>query len=148
MELSPSWEAVNCAATQELPSILWNPKVHLLCSQEPDNTIHSVNNSFLLRKRVTNLTQWSKVLLKLLWLSKVKKSHSIYGIPMSVRELERARHSFIYCSRRIQTIPSCSLRLTSCLLIYYSTALNTNPLETRPVTAIKDTLRHSTQSNT
>jgi hypothetical protein len=27
-ELSPSWEAVNCAATQELPSTLWNPKVH------------------------------------------------------------------------------------------------------------------------
>jgi hypothetical protein len=25
---SPFWEAVNCAATQELPSILWNPKVH------------------------------------------------------------------------------------------------------------------------
>jgi hypothetical protein len=28
MELSPSWEAANCAATEELPSILWNPKVH------------------------------------------------------------------------------------------------------------------------
>jgi hypothetical protein len=28
MELSPSWEAANCAATQELPNILWNPKVH------------------------------------------------------------------------------------------------------------------------
>jgi hypothetical protein len=28
MDLSPSWEAVNCAATQELPSVLWNPKVH------------------------------------------------------------------------------------------------------------------------
>jgi hypothetical protein len=28
MELSPSWEAASCAATQELPSILWNPKVH------------------------------------------------------------------------------------------------------------------------
>jgi hypothetical protein len=27
-ELSPSWEASNCAATQEIPSILWNPKVH------------------------------------------------------------------------------------------------------------------------
>jgi hypothetical protein len=25
MELSPSWEAVNCAGTQELPRILWNP---------------------------------------------------------------------------------------------------------------------------
>jgi hypothetical protein len=26
MELSPSWVAANCAATQELPSILWIPK--------------------------------------------------------------------------------------------------------------------------
>jgi hypothetical protein len=28
MELSPSSEAANCATIQELPSILWNPKVH------------------------------------------------------------------------------------------------------------------------
>jgi hypothetical protein len=28
MELGPSSEAASCAATQELPSILWNPKVH------------------------------------------------------------------------------------------------------------------------
>jgi hypothetical protein len=28
MELSPSWGAANSAATQEFPSILWNPKVH------------------------------------------------------------------------------------------------------------------------
>jgi hypothetical protein len=28
MELSPPWEAASCAATQELPSILCNPKVH------------------------------------------------------------------------------------------------------------------------
>jgi hypothetical protein len=28
MELSPSWEAANCAATQELRSILLNLKVH------------------------------------------------------------------------------------------------------------------------
>jgi hypothetical protein len=28
MELSTSWKAANCAATQEIPSILWNPKVH------------------------------------------------------------------------------------------------------------------------
>jgi hypothetical protein len=27
MELSPSWEAANCAATQEILSFLWNPKV-------------------------------------------------------------------------------------------------------------------------
>jgi hypothetical protein len=28
MELSPFYEAACCAATQEFPSILWNPMVH------------------------------------------------------------------------------------------------------------------------
>jgi hypothetical protein len=28
MELSPSWEAANCAATQEIPNILRNSKFH------------------------------------------------------------------------------------------------------------------------
>jgi hypothetical protein len=35
MQLSPSWEAANCATTQEFPSYLWNPKVHYCVQRSP-----------------------------------------------------------------------------------------------------------------
>jgi hypothetical protein len=34
-ELSPSWEAANCAATQEFLSILWKPKFHYRVHNSP-----------------------------------------------------------------------------------------------------------------
>jgi hypothetical protein len=78
MELSPSWQPA-CAATQELPNILWNPKVHYRAHNSPPlvpipsqiNPVHTIPS--YLSKIHFNIvhppTSWSSQWSLSFWLS-------------------------------------------------------------------------------
>jgi hypothetical protein len=79
MELSPSWEAANCAATRELPSILWNPEVHHRIHISPPpvpilgqiDPIHTISSYFskIHFNIVHPSTSWSSQWSLSFWLS-------------------------------------------------------------------------------
>jgi hypothetical protein len=79
MELSPFWEPASCAATRELPSILWNPKIHYRVHKNPPvvliltqiNPVHTTS-SYLTKTHLNIIhppSSWSSYWSLSFWIS-------------------------------------------------------------------------------
>jgi hypothetical protein len=93
MELSPSWEAANCAATQELSSILWNPKVNNRVRKNPPLVLilSHINPIHIIPSYLSKIILCTKSHIHFLSLTSL-----IQGIRPGPRLLENFRNKLIF----------------------------------------------------
>jgi hypothetical protein len=61
MKLSPSSEAASCAAIQEFPNVLQNPKVHYHDSQEPSTGLYPESDQSIPPLWSTSQSSWLQI---------------------------------------------------------------------------------------
>jgi hypothetical protein len=94
MELTPSWEAANCAVTQEIPSILWNSEVHYRVHKSPP--------------RVPILSQISPIYTIPSYLSKIRFISIFFRLGRLSKESVQVRGSLnIFVTSLFFTVRSC-----------------------------------------
>jgi hypothetical protein len=109
MELSPSWEAATFAATQEIPRILWNPKVHYRVHK-------SLHWSLSWTRSVQFILPHSIFLRSILILS----NHQSLGLPSSLFSSSfhiKIIYAFFFSPIRANVLPTLS-SLTWSFLLY------------------------------
>jgi hypothetical protein len=60
MEQSPSWEANRFSASQEIPRVLWNPKVHYSTHKSPPPVLKNVVSN----KCMLMTDEWERMSMK------------------------------------------------------------------------------------
>jgi hypothetical protein len=82
MEMSPSWEAFNCAATAELPSILWNTEVDHRVHMTPPPV--PILGQIDLIPTITTYPQRSILILSTLLRLGLPSCLFLYGFPTNI----------------------------------------------------------------